>query len=101
MKIGNAESELRFAQAFSKLTETFDGRVRLVFKNLPLVGPGSIAAAEAAQCANARGRFWQYHNAVVLPPGAVDAVRLKQAAADAGLDRPVLRITRYTMAPRM
>ena len=80
-------SYARFAQAFSKLTETFDGRVRLVFKNLPLVGPGSIAAAEAAQCANARGRFWQYHNAVVLPPGAVDAVRLKQAAADAGLDR--------------
>jgi protein-disulfide isomerase len=80
-------SYARFAQAFSKVAETFDGRVRLVFKNLPLVGPGSIAAAEAAQCANAQGRFWAYHNAVVLPPGAVDAARLKQASADAGLNR--------------
>jgi protein-disulfide isomerase len=80
-------SYARFAQAFGKLIETFDGRVRLVFKNLPLVGPSSIAAAEAAQCANTQGRFWQYHNAVVLPPGAVDGVRLKQAAADAGLNR--------------
>jgi protein-disulfide isomerase len=80
-------SYVRFAQAFGKLTETFEGRVRVVFKNLPLLGPGSIAAAEAAQCANAQGRFWQYHNAVVLPPGAVDAARLKQAAASAGLNR--------------
>jgi len=80
-------SYARYAQAFAKVTEAFDGRVRLVFKHLPLLGPGSIAAAEAAQCANAQGRFWPYHNAVVLPPGAVDAARLKQAAADAGLTR--------------
>jgi len=79
-------SYARYAQAFGKVTETLGGRVRLVFKNLPLVGPGSIAAAEAALCAKAQGRFWQYHDAVVLPPGAVDAARLKQAASDAGLD---------------
>jgi protein-disulfide isomerase len=80
-------SYAQFAQAFGKLTESFGGRVRLVFKNLPIVGTYSIAAAEAAQCANAQGKFWPYHNAVVLPPGAVDAARLKQAAADAGLNR--------------
>ncbi len=80
-------SYARYAHAFTRVTEAFDGRVRLVFKHLPLLGPGSIAAAEAAQCANAQGRFWPYHDAVVLPPGAVDAARLKQAAADAGLNR--------------
>ena len=80
-------SYARYARAFTRVTEAFDGRVRLVFKHLPLLGPGSIAAAEAAQCANAQGRFWPYHDAVVLPPGAVDAARLKQAAADAGLNR--------------
>lgn len=80
-------SYARFASAFAKVADTFDGRVRLVYKHLPLLGPGSIAAAEAAQCANAQGKFWPYHDAVVLPPGAVDTVRLKRAAADAGLNR--------------
>ncbi len=77
----------KFAQAFGKVRDTFGDRVRVVFKNLPVLGPGSAAAAEAAECANAQGLFWPYHNRLVAQPGRVDAARLQQTAADAGLQR--------------
>ena len=77
----------KFAQAFGKVRDTFGDRVRLVFKNLPVLGPDSIAAAEAAECANAQGRFWPYHDRLVAQPGRIDAARLRQTAVDAGLDR--------------
>jgi len=77
----------KFAQAFGKVRDTFGDRVRVVFKNLPVLGPDSMAAAEAAECANAQGLFWPYHNRLVGQPGKVDAARLKQTAAEAGLNR--------------
>ena len=77
----------KFAQVFGKVRDTFGDRVRVVFKNLPVLGPDSIAAAEAAECANAQGMFWPYHNRLVAQPGRIDAARLKQTAADAGLNR--------------
>ena len=77
----------KFAQAFGKVRDTFGDRVRLVFKNLPVLGPDSVAAAEAAECANAQGLFWRYHDRLVAQPGRIDAARLKQTAEDAGLNR--------------
>jgi protein-disulfide isomerase len=77
----------RFAQAFGKVRDTFGDRVRFRFKNLAMLGPDSAAAAEAAECAKAQGRFWPYHDALLRQAGALDAARLRQAAIDAGLDR--------------
>ena len=36
------------------------GKVRLAYVNYPILGPGSIAAAEAAECAAQQGKFWEY-----------------------------------------
>ena len=58
----------------------------LVFKNLPTLGPSSVAAAEAAQCALSQGKFWPYHDALLVPPGIVGATQFKRVAADLGLD---------------
>ena len=77
----------RLAQAFGKVRETFGEKLRLVFKHLPTLGPESVAAAEAAACANAQGRFWAYHDAVVAQPGRLAPERLKQIAGAVGLDR--------------
>lgn len=38
------------------------GKVKLVFKDLPLNGPDSVLAAEAAYCAQDQGKYWQYHD---------------------------------------
>jgi protein-disulfide isomerase len=75
----------RFAQAFSRVRDTFGNRIRLAFKNLPTLGPQSVTAAEAALCANAQGKFWGYHDALV-EPGVVNAARLTQSATAAGLN---------------
>jgi protein-disulfide isomerase len=41
-----------------KYVET--GKVRLAYVNYPILEPGSMAAAEAAECAAQQGRFWEY-----------------------------------------
>jgi len=77
----------RFGQVFGKVRETFGETVRFVFKHLPVNGPESFDAAEAAACANAQSRFWAYHDAVVAQPGRLGLDRLEQIAGDVGLDR--------------
>lgn len=77
----------RFAQVFGRVRDTFGEKVRFVFKNLPVLGPESVIAAEAAACANAQGRFWAYHDALVAQPGRLGSDRLKQISGDVGLDR--------------
>ncbi len=36
--------------------------VRIEFRNMAFIGPESVWAAEAAQCANDQGKFWEYHD---------------------------------------
>ena len=76
----------RFARAFGRVQETFGDRLRLVVKNLPTLGSSSVAAAEAAQCALAQSKFWPYHDALLVPPGAASATQLKRVAVNVGLD---------------
>ncbi len=42
------------------------GKVRLVFKNMPLqeIHPNALMAAEAAQCAGEQGKFWEVHDSL-------------------------------------
>ena len=77
----------RFAQVFGKVRDTFGDKVRFVFKHLPVLGPESVTAAEAAACANAQGKFWAYHDALVAQPGRLGVERVKHIAGDVGLDR--------------
>jgi protein-disulfide isomerase len=38
------------------------GRAYYVFRQWPFIGPESLQAANASMCANAQGRFWDYHD---------------------------------------
>jgi protein-disulfide isomerase len=40
------------------------GKVKMIFRNFPFLGPESTAAANAAQCANDQGKLWAYHDAL-------------------------------------
>jgi protein-disulfide isomerase len=75
------------AQAFGWVRETFGDRVRFVFKYLPVTAPSSMTLAEAAACANAQGKFWPFHDAIVARTGPLDTARLKTLASDTGLNR--------------
>lgn len=38
------------------------GKVKYAFRNYAFLGPASIVAANAAECANDQGKFWDFHN---------------------------------------
>jgi protein-disulfide isomerase len=65
------------------------GKVRLVFRHLAILGEASVTASLAAACAQDQGKFWEYHDTLFLnrSPLAFASTRLKQYAADLGLDR--------------
>ncbi len=52
------------APAVKLLLQRFPERVRFAFRHFPLEGlhPRALAAAEAAECAGAQGKFWQMHD---------------------------------------
>ena len=77
----------RFALTLPRVRDMFGGRVRFVFKHFPANDPASIAAAEAAACANLQGKFWEFHDALLGQAGALDVARFKRVGSDIALDR--------------
>ena len=67
--------------------EIKDGKVRLVFKNFPLpMHQYAEKAAEAAECANKQGKFWQMHDLLFSSNGRLDVESLKSYAKQIGLN---------------
>jgi len=63
------------------------GRVKLVYRDYPLdFHPYAQKAAEAADCADEQGKFWQMHDKLFDNQDAITASELKKYAADLGLD---------------
>lgn len=67
------------------------GQVRFVYRHFAFIGPESTWAAEASECANEQGRFWDYHDKVFEEQdgenqGAFSKENLKRFAAELGLD---------------
>ena len=59
---------LRFTANWEALLMEYveDGKLRLVFRNLPILGPESVYAAAAAVCAAEQEAFWEYHRRLFL-----------------------------------
>lgn len=70
-----------------QVVSTYGDKVRLVFRNFPLsFHQNAEKAAEAAQCANEQGKFWEYHDILFANQGALAVENLKQYAVDLKLD---------------
>ncbi len=70
-----------------RIRETYGDRVRLIYRDFPLPNHSqAFKAAEAAQCAHAQGRFWEYHDRLFANFGQLAPTALKQHAAAVGLD---------------
>lgn len=52
------------AEVWSKLKAEYPTQIRLVYRDFPLysIHPQAGPAANAAECANEQGKFWEYHD---------------------------------------
>ena len=72
--------------AIEKLETEFKGKINLAFKDFPLpMHPDAPKAAEAAHCAGAQGKYWEYHD-VLFGKKQLDLASLKTYAGDLKLD---------------
>jgi len=90
------------------------GKVRFVYRHLALLGPPSVEAAVAAECAHEQGKFWPYHDRLFSVSGAfalskgslgryADELKLDRGRFDACLaaDRARQKIEQETTIGRM
>ena len=71
-----------------ELLSRYNGKIKLVHKDLPLdsLHPQARQAAEAARCADEQGQFWSYHDALYAHSPNADKQSLTRYAKEVGLD---------------
>jgi protein-disulfide isomerase len=64
------------------------GKVKMVFRDFPLdnIHPAARPAAEAAQCAQPQGKYWQYHDALFDRQEQLPSLDYVKLAGELGLD---------------
>jgi protein-disulfide isomerase len=67
-----------------------DGKVRLVLKELPILGPDSEEVARIALAAQAQGRYFEFYEKLIGQDGRATKARALEIAASLGLDRAKL-----------
>ena len=79
----------RHYPTLTKILDDYKGKVRLVYKHFPLVfHPNGQKAAEASECADEQGKFWEYHDKLFenLAVSGYSLENFKQWAKDLGLN---------------
>jgi protein-disulfide isomerase len=75
----------RVAGAVTQLQKD-DPRVRVVYKNFPILGEASELAAKAALASNAQGRYQAFHEALLAAKSDMTKEQVLHIASDVGLD---------------
>jgi protein-disulfide isomerase len=83
-----AALEARLGPTIKRLAQ--DGKIRFVFHPFAFIGPESLRAAGAAECAGDQGKFWPYHDLLYAEQapensGALTTDRLLQLGGRVGL----------------
>ena len=63
-----------------------DAKLRLVYKEFPILGPVSVTAARAALAAKAQGKYDAFHTAMMAARGNITDDTVYQVAGSVGLD---------------
>jgi protein-disulfide isomerase len=73
---------------YEELLKRYNGKVRLVHKDLPLdaIHPQARQAAEAARCAGEQGKFWEYHDTLYANAPRAGVEELKAYAKEVGIN---------------
>ena len=78
----------RVEPTLKRIREKYGDKVRIVWKDFPLVQihPEAFKSAEAANCAREQGKFWEYHERLFTNQQALQVDALKNYAAGVGLN---------------
>lgn len=63
-----------------------DGKLRVVFKEWPVLGPDSVIAAKASLASQKQGKYKEFHNALMDSKGRLTESSVMSIAEKAGLD---------------
>jgi len=63
-----------------------DAKVRVVYRDWPILGGGSGSAARAAIAASFQGKHLAFHRALIAQSGRIDTAKIRAAADAAGVD---------------
>jgi protein-disulfide isomerase len=63
-----------------------DKDLKLVMKEFPILGPGSVYATRAALASRKQGKYWEFHLAMMGHKGRIDEQVADQIAEATGLD---------------
>jgi protein-disulfide isomerase len=68
-------------EVYEPLLAAYPGKIRLVYRNLPLtsIHPDALAAAEAAMCAGEQDAYWSYHEKLFSSESLGKAVYVQYA----------------------
>ena len=97
--IGNADADVvvveffdyrcpyckRVSDALVDLVEG-DAKVRVVYKEFPILGPESLVAAKVALAAHRQGKYQEVHEALMAHKGSFERAALLEVAANVGAD---------------
>ncbi|PKB64179.1 MAG: hypothetical protein BZY80_03520 [SAR202 cluster bacterium Io17-Chloro-G2] len=72
----------------AQLLEQSPEQIKYVVLNFPItsIHPWAAQAAQAAECADSQGKFWEYHDMLFLNQGSQHNEGLKDMARQVGLD---------------
>jgi protein-disulfide isomerase len=94
----------RVQPTLKKIRTDYAGKLRMVYKQLPLpMHPQARLAAEASLCANAQGKFWELHEWLFANQGGVTADSLKKAVEELKLEASAFDkcLTEHTFAKQV
>jgi len=63
-----------------------DGKVRLVFKDWPILGPASVTAAHMVLASKYQDKFIQAHDALIAVNSKLTEARIREVLAGTGID---------------
>ncbi len=63
-----------------------DAKIRLVYKDIPILGPASLLGAKAVLAAQKQGGYQKLHDLIMAGPPAITETTLRADAGRAGLD---------------
>jgi len=78
----------RVNPTIKQVEEKYGDKVRLVFRDFPLVQihRDAAKAAEAGECAHEQGKFWEMHDKLFANQSKLQVEAMKQTATEIGLD---------------